>query len=270
MHLRETQINDVYVHWEEEGDGHPVVLIHGIPSTPKLWRHVIPYLKEAAVYAWELVGYGDSMQESWHHDISVARQADYLIAWMDALNIRRAVLVGHDLGGGVAQIVAVKHPQRVAGLVLSNAICYDSWPVPIVRAIQKLEGVIKHIPDFLFRGLYALVQRYAHDNKLNAEDAVRTHLPYYLKADGAAALSRQAKALHTEDTLAIVDRLPHLEVPAELVWGAADPFQSIDYAERLAADLRAPLDRIEGASHFVPEDHPERTAAAINRVLLRV
>jgi pimeloyl-ACP methyl ester carboxylesterase len=80
-------------------------------------------------------------------------------------------------------------------------------------------------------------------------------------------LVRQMKSLRTEDTLEIADRLPELDLPAAIVWGAADPFQPLDYGERLALDLRAPLDVIRGGRHFVPEDHPERVAGAIKEVL---
>jgi pimeloyl-ACP methyl ester carboxylesterase len=62
------------------------------------------------------------------------------------------------------------------------------------------------------------------------------------------------------DTLRVVERLPELRVPARVVWGAADPFQRVEYGERLAWDLRAELVRLEGARHFVPEDHPEEIA----------
>jgi pimeloyl-ACP methyl ester carboxylesterase len=58
-----------------------------------------------------------------------------------------------------------------------------------------------------------------------------------------------------------------LDLPARIVWGAADQFQKVGYAERLARDLRAPLDRIAGGRHFVPEDHAERVAAAINALI---
>jgi pimeloyl-ACP methyl ester carboxylesterase len=58
-----------------------------------------------------------------------------------------------------------------------------------------------------------------------------------------------------------------LRVPARVVWGAADRFQKLPYGERLAWDLRTELWRIEGGRHFVPEDHPERLAAAVDEVL---
>jgi pimeloyl-ACP methyl ester carboxylesterase len=56
-------------------------------------------------------------------------------------------------------------------------------------------------------------------------------------------------------------------VPARVVSGAADPFQQLPYGQRLAWDLRTEPRRIEGGRHFVPEDHPERLAAAVDEVL---
>ncbi len=56
-------------------------------------------------------------------------------------------------------------------------------------------------------------------------------------------------------------------MPARLVWGAADEFQPIGFGYRLAYELRAPMERIEGGKHFVPEDHPDEVAAAVNGLL---
>jgi pimeloyl-ACP methyl ester carboxylesterase len=65
----------------------------------------------------------------------------------------------------------------------------------------------------------------------------------------------------------VANQIPNLEVPARLVWGAADEFQEIGYGYRLAYELGAPIEHIEGAKHFVPEDHPEEVAAAVNELL---
>ncbi len=52
------------------------------------------------------------------------------------------------------------------------------------------------------------------------------------------------------------------------MWGAADKFQEIGYGYRLAYELGAPIERIEDGKHFVPEDHPEEVAAAVNELLI--
>jgi pimeloyl-ACP methyl ester carboxylesterase len=78
---------------------------------------------------------------------------------------------------------------------------------------------------------------------------------------------RQVQALDVHDTLAVADRLPDLDLPARIVWGEADQFQKLEYGERLARDLRAPLRRIPGGKHFTPEDHPDVIAEETGALL---
>ncbi len=217
--------------------------------------------------AWEMVGYGESIPEGRERDISVARQAEYLLAWMDALGVRRAVFAGHDLGGGVVQIAAARRPSACAGLFLTNAICYDSWPIPSVKAMRAMGGLVSHMPVSLLRLALAPLFRRGHDDATQRREAQEIHLSAYARHDGAAALIRQVRALDVRDTLAVADRLPALGVPARIAWGTADPFQKISYGERLARDLGASLRRIEGGRHFTPEDHPAVVAEEIATLL---
>lgn len=99
MDPRERVVANIPMRWLEHGEGFPVVFVHGIPTTPALWRSVMPRV-DGRCLAFEMVGYGDSIPAGRGRDISVARQADYLLDWLDALEIERAVFVGHDLGGG--------------------------------------------------------------------------------------------------------------------------------------------------------------------------
>ncbi|MGD9889836.1 MAG: alpha/beta fold hydrolase [Dehalococcoidia bacterium] len=267
MESRSVGVDSIRMRWEEEGAGQPVIYLHGIPTSPRLWRHVIPRVQGARSLAWEMVGYGASILEAKGRDISVARQAEYCSAWMQAIGVERAVLVGHDLGGGVAQILAVHHPDRVAGLVLINSIAYDSWPIASVKMMRAMGTLVERLPDALFRRVFSTFIHRGHDNRSRARESAALHWSYYAAADGAAAFVRQIRALDAADTQAVADRLSQLTVPARLLWGTADQFQKVGYGYRLAHDLAAPLERIEGGKHFVPEDHPERVAAAINELL---
>lgn len=267
MESKHANIEGIRMHWLEAGHGRPVVFVHGIPTSAQLWRHVIPEIDGASSFAWEMVGYGETIPEGRNRDISVVRQAEYLNRWMDKVGFERPILVGHDLGGGVAQIAAVRHQDRVSGLVLTNAICYDSWPIPSVSAIKRFHYLFARMPDLGFRAMYDLLQHRGHDNREMAREAIATHRPYYTRTDGPAALARQTRGLDTQDTLDIADELPNLDIPARIVWGADDPFQKLHYGERLADDLDAPIDRIEGGKHFVPEDYPARIARAVEQVV---
>ncbi len=270
MRSETMRVDGIRMRWEERGEGFPVVLVHGIPTSPALWRHVVPRIAGARCLAWEMVGYGGSIPEGRGRDISVGKQAGYLLAWLDHLRIGRAVLAGHDLGGGVVQIAAARRPAVCAGLFLTNAIGYDSWPIPSVKAIRALGGLVKHLPDALLRATLAPLFARGHDDAARRRDSFDLHLANYTRHDGAAALVRQVRALDVRDTLAVAGRLPSLGVPARIVWGAADPFQKVAYGERFARDLEAPLRRIEGGRHFTPEDHPDIVAVEIATLLERV
>lgn len=260
---KSTDVGGVRMHWEEQGRGVPVVLVHGIPTSSRLWRHVLPRVAGARLLAWDMVGYGASVAEGEGRDISVARQAEYLAAWMETLELGGAILVGHDLGGGVAQILAVERPELVKGLVLTNTICYDSWPIPSVRLLQALGPFMRRLPDGVLWMILIVLFYRGHVDRAKMREALAVHRLPYAEVDGMAVLIRQILALDTRDTLRIADKLSELRVPARIVWGAADRFLPITYGERLARDLEAPLDRIEGGKHYVPEDYPERVAAAI-------
>ena len=235
MESKFVEAGGVKMRWEEEGEGQAVVFVHGIPTSPRLWRHVIPRVRGRAL-AWEMVGYGASIREGWDRDISVARQADYLADWMREVGLESgAVVVGHDLGGGVAQILAVRAPELVRGLVLTNSICYDSWPIPSVKALRAAGPLVERLPDTMVRlNLYVGLFLRGHDDRARAKESLAEHWPYYGAAGGAAALVRQARSLDVRDTSEISDRIPEINVPVRLVWGTADKFQEIGYGYRLA------------------------------------
>jgi pimeloyl-ACP methyl ester carboxylesterase len=75
MESRFIEVDGIPMQWEEQGEGRPVVFIHGIPTSPRLWRHVIPQVRGARSMAWEMVGYGASIEAGRERDISVAKQA---------------------------------------------------------------------------------------------------------------------------------------------------------------------------------------------------
>lgn len=253
--------------WEETGAGIPLVFIHGIPTSPALWRHVLPLISNARCLAFEMVGYGASIPQGRGRDLSVARQAEYLVAWCRSLGIASAVLVGHDLGGGVAQIAAVRHPEFCRGLFLTNAIGYDSWPIPSVKLLRATGAVVRRLPDAMAKQILRTLMARGHDDSARARESLSIHWAPYASHDGAHALVRQIEFLRVQDTMAVAGDLPGLRVPARIVWGAADPFQKLVYGQRFARDLAAPLRRIEGGRHFTPEDHPEIVAQEIQELV---
>ncbi|TFV59561.1 alpha/beta fold hydrolase [Geodermatophilus sp. DF01-2] len=253
-------------HWLEQGEGAPVVLLHGVPTSPRLWRHVLPLVRGRCL-ALEMTGYGNSIPDGEHRDLGLTAQAERLLRWLDALGIEAPVLVGHDLGGGVAQIAATRQPDRFSGIVLTNAVCYDSWPIPSVKAMRAAAPALRYLPETaLYPSFVQLIHR-GHDDRRRALESIGVHWQPYVAHGAARSLMRQVSSLRVEDTLAISDRLPSLGLPARVVWGEADGFQKVGYGERLARDLGTTLRRIPGGRHFTPEDHPDVIAAAVDELL---
>ena len=123
---RVVELGHRFISYVDEGRGAPLVLVHGIPTWGFLWSGVLTALAMThRVLIPDLLGYGYSDRRE-GFDRSISRQAEALDAWMDRLGVVDAAVVGHDIGGGVAQHLAIRFPQRVSRLCLMNSICYDS------------------------------------------------------------------------------------------------------------------------------------------------
>lgn len=117
-------------------------------------------------------------------------------------------------------------------------------------------------------GVFRMLMARGHDDAQMARESRRTHWPPYAAHDPGNALIHQIRALDVRDTLTVAPELPRLRgIPARVVWGAADQFQTVEYGERFARDLGVPLERIQGGKHFTPEDHPDRIAAALQSLV---
>jgi pimeloyl-ACP methyl ester carboxylesterase len=252
----------------DEGSGPPVLLIHGIPTSSLLWRQVIPVLAHThRVIAPDMLNYGKS-DKPVDADVSIAAQSRLMVKVLDALGVARADVVAHDIGGGVAQLMAVNQPHRVKKLVLSNAVCFDSWPIPEFKPLQaigaegmmSLDAFLRMMRDFLPRGVF-------HAGGLS-EDVMAMMMEPWSTAEGKRALFRSLRRLNPEYTLAIGDQLRQLEHETLIIWGRQDPFQKPSYAEQLRAAIpNARLAWIENAAHWVMEERPAQVAAELKTFL---
>lgn len=248
----------------DEGDGPPLILLHGIPTNSLLWRNVIPVLAQTRrVIAPDMLNYGRSDKPA-RADVSIAAQARILIGLMDALGLGRVDLAAHDIGGGVAQIVAARHQERLNRLILLSAICFDSWPIPEFEPLQEpgtetdmtVEAFDAMLRDFLPQGV-------ASEDGLSGE-AVEIMLRPWAGEAGKAALFRNFRRLNPEYTMAIARELATLDLPTLVLWGDKDPFQKPNYAQRLADAIPdARLEWITGAAHWIMEEKPGEVAARI-------
>ena len=119
--MPDVSVLDSTMHYEEAGEGDPIVLLHGNPTSSFLWRKVIPGVAgEGRVLAPDLIGMGRSGKPDIGYRF--VEHARYLDAWFDALALERVTLVGHDWGGALGFHWARRHPDRVAAVAFMETI----------------------------------------------------------------------------------------------------------------------------------------------------
>lgn len=133
----------------------------------------------------------------------MARQADYLVARAGAIGIESAVLAGHDIGGGVVQIAAVRHPGFCRGLFLTDSVGYDSWPIPSVQLLRLAGPLVRRIPDSLGKQILRTLMLRGHDDPSRIDESLEPHWSHYARNGGADGLIRQMNALYVGDTHSI-------------------------------------------------------------------
>jgi pimeloyl-ACP methyl ester carboxylesterase len=258
------------------GAGEPIVLIHGFPGSSHLWRDVVPFLPAGhRIVVLDLLGFGRSdrpLPSGPAADLSADGHADRLLAFLDDLRIDQGCVVGHGMGGAVAQSLAIRHPARVSRLALLDSTAFDLWP----RGAAALARGVAATPlaRLLGAGLLAgLASPSLLDGFTNREDGRRT-LDQFLRAFttrlGVAPLVAQLRAMHDPAVAALGARLGELRIPTSILWGELDPWLPVRLGERLRDAIPgATLEVIAGARHFTPEDAPERIARAVEALLQR-
>lgn len=129
---RRVPVLDTEIAYVDTGEGDPIVLVHGNPTSSYLWRNVVPHLEEVGrCLAPDLVGMGESGPAP-DGRYRFADHARYLDAWMDALELDGVRLVLHDWGGGLGFDWASRHPERVAAIAYMETIVqpmsWEDWP----------------------------------------------------------------------------------------------------------------------------------------------
>ena len=258
-----------------QAEARSVVLIHGTPSSSFIWRNIVPVLTGAGYQAhvYDLLGYGASERSRDPAvDTSASGQVPVLLGLMDLWGLERAHIVAHDIGGAVAQRMAVLHRERVRSLVLLDCVSFDSWPSERTRQ-QMREGLDKLIaasPDRHRDHFRTWLLSTVEDKEAMTEGPLGHYLDMITGPVGQASFFQHQVAhydpRHTDE---LTGRLHELgELPVRLIWGERDAWQRLEWAQRLHAAIPgSELCTIPDAGHFVMEDAPGTVGALVTEFL---
>jgi pimeloyl-ACP methyl ester carboxylesterase len=255
-------LEDVAIHYVDEGQGLPLVLIHGLGGRIYNFRYNIPVLSEhLRVVALDLKGFGYSERPA-AGDYSLTAQARLVGELMDRLGISRAAVLGHSMGGAIALRLAVTSPEKVDRLILvgsapPNGMVPRLAASPPLRSLLRLgTALVLHQPGLRER---VLRQGFYDPAFLSPEmlEEFRRSACIRGSADATASLLSHAAGDEPID-------ISRVSQPVLILWGEGDRWTSLGLARRLADELPdARLQVIDRARHMVLEERAEEANEAI-------
>jgi pimeloyl-ACP methyl ester carboxylesterase len=273
---RRARLGRVDVAYTDLGEGEPILMVHGIPTSSYLWRNVIRELRDGyRCIAPDLMGLGDT-DTPLDHRYDTEAQADKLLELCDHLGLERFTLVCHDQGGAAAQWLAVHHPERIARFVCTNCVCYDNWPVPLVaffmrllerRAFSSL-ALRLSTPGRWGKSRWGM-RLGVHDPEQLSDAAIDEYMKFGLRPEKYEQFRAFALAGDCRYTLEAARGFGELHCPTLVVWAADDRWLSVSWAKRLVDDIAGArrLEIVPFAGHFLQEEKPREVARAIDRFM---
>lgn len=223
------------IHSKVLGSGEPVVMIHGLSGSNRVWSRNAAHLAHRfEVHLLDLHGFGRSRGQPF----VLSEAAGVVAHWMHQMGLSRAHIVGHSMGGYIATDLAASHPELVERLVLVDAVA-----VPIERS--------------LLGGAFGLVQAL----KYAPMEFLPTVLVDAYRAGPRTLVDATLQVMFAN----LSDRLEQIQAPTLIIWGRHDTLLPLELGLKLHFQLpQADFKIIEGAGHNPMWEKPQ----AFNQVLL--
>lgn len=276
---REVTLPSGTLRYHETGSGPALVFVHGYLVNANIWRKLVPLLRagfRCITPDWPLGSHLTAMNRD--ADLSPPGMAAVIEQFLEMLDLRDVTLVGNDSGGAYSQIVAANHPERLAGLILTNCETPEcSWP-PGPGGFGVLKATAVHPAPY--RALYQVLRLRRSWRWRNtygwlakhpiAAPVMESYVRPVLHDAGVRADGRKAiGSVSARYSRAAADRIAaRFGKPILLAWAGDDHVFPLAHARRFAAKLDAPLHTIADSYTYTTEDQPQRTAEILHAWLV--
>jgi pimeloyl-ACP methyl ester carboxylesterase len=238
------------IHYETAGEGFPLVLLHGIGSNSRSWsRQLVELSKYFRVIAWDAPGYGDSSNPT--GPPSIRFYARCLRNLLDALDLKDIVLLGHSMGGVIAQEFYRVYPERIDALIIADTTSRGSRDsleqrLKMIRTMTPAQIAAERAPRLL---------------SWSAPKSLVREVELIMSEIRPVGYEFAAIALGASDTR---DILSNLRVPTLFIWGANDEITPV-WTEVPPA---ARLEIIPNAGHLCYVEQPEKFNTIVREFLI--
>jgi pimeloyl-ACP methyl ester carboxylesterase len=271
-------LNGLSIRYFQTGnEGLPLVLFHGTGESALDWSWVLPQLGEKhRVYALDFPGSGESAKPI--QDYSIDFYTQFATAFLDAIALDRAVIVGNSLGGLIALKIALSRPTQVAGLVLIDSAGLGTWVNPLLSSLTlPIYGEVgiagcRTPVGAVMRSRSRAALQFAHPEQIPiAWYAEQENLAQSFGFLEATLSSLRAQLYPIGQRAVMVDALPQLQMPTLLIWGEDDLIFPKTQAEAAVKQLREGyLKVIPDCGHIPHLEQPDRFLIALDEFLSNI
>jgi len=252
------EIDGLSVHYRDQGQGFPIVLLHGAASSLFTWDAWAADLsKDYRVIRYDLPGFGLTGPNA-TKDYSMEWHVGFLEKFLDRLNVPACYLAGNSFGGHIAADFASAHPERVKKLILVDAGGYPN-PHRGVLAMRLAQlpvigEILGHATPRFFIAM-TIRQMYGDPRRLS-EAVIDRYYDLILRAGNRETFGIILRGAAEDPTA----KFRAIEVPTMILWGSEDRTSPVLYAERFHRDIRhSQLIVYQGAGHVPMEEIPAET-----------
>jgi pimeloyl-ACP methyl ester carboxylesterase len=252
--------------------GEPIVFVHGVLVNGSLWDGVVSSLADdfrCIVPDWPLGSQQVALDAN--ADLTPPAVADLVVDFLDAVDLDDVTIVGNDSGGAIAQLVATRHPAKLARLVLTNCDAFDNFP-PKMFAYLRWATFVPGAITLLSQSMRLNVSRrmpfaFGRLTKRPIDSALLDSFvsPSITDRRVRRDTKKFLRGVSPRYTIEAAESLGSFDKPTLLAWGTDDKFFPAEHARRLQALLpNARLEWVEDARALVPLDQPQRLAELIS------
>jgi len=259
------------VHLRDEGpktDNESIVLIHGTSSSLHTWDGWVDALKEdRRVIRFDLPGFGLTGPDP-ENNYKIERYAEVVIAVLDELKVKKAVLAGNSLGGYVSWATAVLYPNRVSKLILVDASGYRFQPESVPLAFKLAQHPLASLllKDVLPKSLVADSVKNVYGNPdLVSDELVDRYYDLSLREGNRSALKARFKQMSPGF---LVDKIKTISAPTLIIWGGKDRLILPKFGHQFDQDItNSHLVVFDELGHVPHEENPQSTVLAVKQFL---
>jgi pimeloyl-ACP methyl ester carboxylesterase len=257
------------INYEDQGQGQPIILLHGFGASTYTWRYFLPYFSKAyRVIAIDLKGHGLSDKPR-DNNYSVADQADIIYEFIRVHSLDNVTLVGNSMGGAVSIITYLMQCDHgtnyISKLVLIDSASYKQR-LPDFISILRIP-IINKLSICLTSNKYKarnVLKQAIFDRTKITEDMVATYASYLSLPGSSYALTKTAQQIVPSNIDEVTERYKSITIPVLIIWGEKDTIIPLEVGRKLAANIpNSKLVVIPNCGHIPQEECPSQAIEAM-------